>query len=116
MRLLRDSAPSLMREILRDQPMSAAKAGFAWRVAAGPALARATTARWTDDGTLHIEAGDASWRREVRHARPLLLTRLRALLGDAAIRRVVIGEPRTRNHRTPEPGTSEPRNPGTPKH
>jgi predicted nucleic acid-binding Zn ribbon protein len=83
-----------MSDILKGQPTSPAKVAFAWRLAAGPVLSRATRARWTDDGTLHVTAAEPAWRREARRARPALTARLDALLGSGVVRRIDIADPK----------------------
>ena len=54
MQSMRDAAPDVLREILASQPTTEAKVLFAWRMAAGPAMARAARAAWTPDGTLRL--------------------------------------------------------------
>jgi len=90
MESLHTTADGALREILANQPTSQAKVAFAWRMAAGPALARATEATFREDGILVIHARTEAWLREVRHAKPMLVTRLRALLGDSVVKRLVI--------------------------
>jgi hypothetical protein len=90
----------MLAEILRRQPTSPAKIECAWRLAAGTAFARAAQVQWAEDGTLRVDVADPAWRREVQRARPMLVERLRGLLGDAAISRLVIVDPgRTRPSR-----------------
>jgi len=83
--------PSVVTELLRRQPLSPAKVGFAWRTAAGPALSRATTAELREDGTILVRATTAAWATEVERSRALLLTRLQEMLGpDVATRLAVL--------------------------
>ena len=63
---------------------------FAWRVAAGTALSRAGVAELGEGGTLRVRARDEAWRRELKHARPVILERLRHLLGKDAVHKIVI--------------------------
>lgn len=63
---------------------------FAWRVAAGAALGRAGVAELGEGGTLRVRARDETWRRELQRARPVILDRLRHLLGQDAVRKIVI--------------------------
>jgi len=78
-----------MRSLLNQQPTSAGKVKFAWRVAAGPALGRAGVAELGERGTLRVRARDEAWRRELKHARPVILERLRQLLGKDAIQKIM---------------------------
>ena len=81
---------SVVIELVRRQPVSPAKVAFAWRTAAGPALARAATAQLRDDGTLLIRATTAAWAHEVERSRGLLLARMQEMLGpDVAVRLTV---------------------------
>jgi hypothetical protein len=73
-----DTLPSL----LARQPMSAGKIAFAWQLAVGPALARATTVKY-GDGVLSVRSSDARWIREVERSRAIILERLQSLLGPA---------------------------------
>jgi predicted nucleic acid-binding Zn ribbon protein len=85
---LRRTAADVLHTLLQSQPTTATKIVFAWHVAVGPALARATQVEWRDDGTLHVRARDAAWLRELRHARPVIAQRLADLLGRDTVRRL----------------------------
>jgi len=72
--------PGAVAELLRDAPLSDGKIAFAWKVAVGPALDRATAVKL--DGTvLLVEVASAQWAREIKRSTGLILPRLRALLG-----------------------------------
>lgn len=86
---LRDTATDALRDLLSRQPTTAAKVLFAWRLAAGSAMARAAQAAWAD-GTLRLAPADPAWRRELQRARPVLLERLRHWLGADVIQAIVI--------------------------
>jgi hypothetical protein len=81
------TAARAMRMLLDAQPLDEAKVRFAWTVAAGPALARATTVAWTD-GVLSVRAKSEAWRLEVRRGRAVILQRISQLVGEAAVRRI----------------------------
>ena len=87
---IRETASSALGDLLRHQPDTAAKVVFAWHIAAGPTLARATSASWRDDGTLRVEASSAAWHREVVRAKPLLVRRLQQLLGPDVVKNVTV--------------------------
>jgi predicted nucleic acid-binding Zn ribbon protein len=57
---------------------------------AGPALARASTAVWSNAGTLYVRAQSDAWRKELRRASPILMSRLGDLLGKDVIRRIEV--------------------------
>jgi hypothetical protein len=82
-----------LNALLRQQPDTPAKVVFAWRMAAGAALARATRASWEPDGTLRLEPETPVWYREVVRARPILAARLRALLGADVVKHISIVKP-----------------------
>ena len=84
------SAQRMLRTVLAAQPPGPARSLFAWKMAAGPAMARATDATWREDGTLVVRATNEAWTRELRRARPVLTDRVRLLLADDSVRRIVI--------------------------
>lgn len=92
MESLQQTAARVLGPLLDAQPLSPGKVSFAWNIAAGPALARASTPTWTPDGTLRIRARSTAWRTEIERARPMIATRLQQLLGADAIRRIIISE------------------------
>ena len=87
---LRSYETEALRRLLEAQPTSSAKIGFAWRMAAGAALANAADLEWRDDGVLVVKAKTRAWLKELRHARPILTTRITDLLGPGVVQRFVI--------------------------
>ncbi len=75
--------PGVIAEMIRRQPLSPAKVAFAWRSAAGAAVARATRVDLRNDGTLLVFVEDPRWRSEIERAAGMLRPKLAALLGDA---------------------------------
>ena len=84
------TAARALRTLLDSQPTTPAKVAFAWRMSAGPALGRATSAEWRPDGVLIVRASTPAWLKELRHARPLLVARVRELVGPDVVKRVII--------------------------
>jgi len=76
--------PAVLAEIIRRQPASKERTAFAWSVAVGPALARATTVELRER-TLVVSARDARWAHEIERARETILARLKHLLGDSTV-------------------------------
>lgn len=74
--------PGALAAVLRKAPLTKEKVEFAWRTAVGPALAKVTTVDLRDR-RLRVAARDANWQREVNRARPVILARLKDVLGDA---------------------------------
>lgn len=68
--------------------MTPEKLAFAWQSAVGAALANVTTISLRE-GVLHVAARDRTWQREVRRSMPVILARLKTMLGDE-IRRLDI--------------------------
>jgi predicted nucleic acid-binding Zn ribbon protein len=79
--------PAILAEILKRQPSSAARTRFAWQLAVGPALARATTVELVD-GTLCVRAADPRWIGELTRAKGVVLARLQHLLGPGEVTRI----------------------------
>ena len=82
-----DVAASALAEMLARQPMSPGKLEFAWRAAVGPALARAARLDWRD-GRVVVHMTSPEWTREVERSKPVILDRLRMLLGKDAVKRL----------------------------
>ena len=82
---LQGFATGVLAEMLRRQPASKERTAFAWSIAVGPALARATTVDLSD-GVLIVRARDQRWAREIYRNRATVLERLRELLGKEAVR------------------------------
>ena len=82
--------PSVVRNILRNGPMSPGKIQAAWRLAVGTAIDRATSVALLEDGTLEVASAELAWRREVKRSQGLILARLHDLLGPASIKKVKV--------------------------
>lgn len=83
------TATRAVRQLLEAQPLTEAKVRFAWTLAAGPALARATTLTFTD-GVLTVRTRSTAWHQELTRAEGLLRARLDELLGAGAVRRLTV--------------------------
>jgi hypothetical protein len=84
------AASGAIRAMLERQPTTSGKVAFAWSLAAGPSLARASAVEWLPDGTLAVRARSDAWRLEIVRARPLITARLDALLGADVVRRLTV--------------------------
>ena len=93
MQSISDAVPAALAALLERQPLSPAKVDFAWRVAVGPAVARATQVALDTEGVLVVTTADRHWTREVESARPLVLARLARLLGPNVVSRIVVRGP-----------------------
>jgi Dna[CI] antecedent DciA-like protein len=79
--------PGALEAVLRRIPLTRDKVAFAWRVAVGPAVDRATTIDLRDN-VLYVSAKDPAWHKEIERSMVLILKRLKALLGDDAVRKI----------------------------
>lgn len=77
---IQNFSAGVVAELVRRQPGSAARTSFAWQIAVGPALARATTVELVE-GVLRVRARDPRWLGEIRDARQQVLLRVQHLLG-----------------------------------
>lgn len=82
-----DFATPVLAELLAQQPMTPGKLQFAWRAAVGPALARASSVELRGARVV-VHMTSAEWAREIERSRPMILARLRLLLGQDAITRI----------------------------
>jgi hypothetical protein len=84
MKPLGSIVPGALAALLRSAPISPAQIEFAWRVAVGPAIGRATSVR-LEGTTLLVEAESPEWTREVSRSSSLVLARLQTLVGAERI-------------------------------
>jgi predicted nucleic acid-binding Zn ribbon protein len=80
-------ASGVLAEVIRRQPASPERTRFAWQLAVGPALARATTVDLRD-GVLFVTARDERWRGEIARAQDAILAKLQHLLGPESVRKI----------------------------
>lgn len=85
---VQDCITRVVADILQRQPRSRHKVDFAWRVAVGPGLARATSVTLLADGTLEVQPKSPHWRREVERSQGLIRRRLGSLLGPDVVRSI----------------------------
>jgi predicted nucleic acid-binding Zn ribbon protein len=89
MEALQSFAPVVLAEIIRRQPASKERTEFAWSIAVGPALARATTVELRNHNMI-VCARDLHWARELERARDTILPRLQMLLGRDTVKGLYI--------------------------
>ena len=80
--------PGVVAEIIRKAPLTDEKVSFAWRLAVGPAVDKATTVRLGSDGTLHVKAESQAWVDAVRKSVGLIRSRLAHYLGDDTVKKM----------------------------
>ena len=79
--------PAVVANVIRKAPLTDEKVAFAWRLAVGPAVAKATNVRLDTNGTLYVTA-QAAWLDGVRQSVGLIRSRLAHFLGDDAVKRI----------------------------
>jgi hypothetical protein len=79
--------PHALASVLEKAPLTPEKVKFAWRMAVGAAVDRATTVE-LQDRVLRVRAKDTAWRREVERSAALIRGRLGELLGPGIVRRI----------------------------
>ncbi len=80
--------PAVLAEVIRKGPLCDEKVTLAWRLAVGPAIAKATTVRLVADGTLHIKTESQAWIDAVRKSTSLIQIRMGDLLGEKLVKRL----------------------------
>lgn len=80
--------PAVVAEVVRKAPLTDAKVAFAWRLAVGPALGKATSVRLGTDGTLYVSAESKAWNDSIRASIGMIRSRLAHYLGDEAVKRI----------------------------
>ena len=89
MRPLALAVPGAVAELLRSAPLSDGKVAFAWKVAVGPTMERATAIKL--DGTvLIVDVTTAQWAREIKRSSGLILSRLSTLLGRDTVTEIKV--------------------------
>ena len=79
--------------LVRPAPLSAEKVLFAWRVAVGPAVSRATRVRLAADGALEVQVDDDRFGDELARSVPTVLRRVQELLGPETVSRIGLRRP-----------------------
>ncbi len=80
--------PAIVAEVIRKAPLTDDKVAFAWRLAVGPAVGKATTVRLGANGTLYVKADAAAWNDAIAKSLGLIRSRLAHYLGESAVTRI----------------------------
>lgn len=80
--------PAVVADVVRKAPLTDAKVAFAWRLAVGPAVGKATSVRLGPDGTLYVTAESKAWNDSIRTSIGMIRSRLAHYLGDEAVKRI----------------------------
>ena len=79
--------PAVVAEVVRKAPLTDEKVAFAWRLAVGPAVGKATSVRLAD-GTLYVTAESSAWNDSIRASIGMIRSRLDHYLGDGVVKRL----------------------------
>ena len=88
MQPIHNFASGVLAQVIRRQPDSPGRTTFAWQLAVGPALARATTVT-LDGSVLRVTANDPRWLKEIDRARGGILPKLQHLLGQGTVTKII---------------------------
>jgi predicted nucleic acid-binding Zn ribbon protein len=80
--------PAVVAEVVRKAPLTDEKVAFAWRLAVGPALGKATRVRLAADGTLYVTADSPAWHDSIRASVGMIRSRLAHYLGEETVKRI----------------------------
>jgi hypothetical protein len=80
--------PAVVAEVVRKAPLTDEKVAFAWRLAVGPAVGKATSVRLASDGTLYVTADSSAWSDSIRASIGMIRSRLAHYLGENAVKRI----------------------------
>lgn len=89
----RSIIPQVLAEMLQKAPLTPEKVAFAWRMAVGPTIDRASTVVLDEAGALHVAVSDPHWGPAIRKSSRLILERLAGLLGPGVVTRLVLRDP-----------------------
>ena len=88
MQPIHDFAGGVLAQVIRRQPDSPERTRFAWQLAVGPALARATTVTLAGS-VLRVTANDPRWLKEIDRARGAILPKVQHLLGPGTVTKII---------------------------
>ena len=80
--------PAVLADVIRKAPLTDEKVAFAWRLAVGPAIDKATTVRLAANGTLYVKAEARAWNDAIGKSLGLIRSRLAHYLGETAVKNI----------------------------
>lgn len=80
--------PAVLADVIRKAPLTDEKVQFAWRLAVGPAVDKATTVRLAPNGTLYVKTAAPAWNDAIAKSFGLIRSRLAHFLGETAVARI----------------------------
>lgn len=91
--------PHGLGAVLRKAPLSPEKVAFAWRLAVGPAVDKATTIELRER-VLHVTTKGGGWAQELRRSAASIRQRLADLLGEDVVSYIEVASDVGRRPRT----------------
>jgi hypothetical protein len=82
--------PAVLAEVIRKAPLTDEKVAFAWRLAVGPAVDKATTVRLASNGTLYVRADAPAWNDAIAKSFGLIRSRLAHYLGETTVKNIEV--------------------------
>jgi Dna[CI] antecedent, DciA len=80
--------PAIVADVIRKAPLTDEKVKFAWRLAVGSAVDKATTVRLAANGTLYVKAEAPAWNDAIAKSFGLIRSRLAHYLGETAVKNI----------------------------
>ena len=80
--------PAVLADVIRKAPLTDEKVAFAWRLAVGPAVDKATTVRLAPNGILYVKADAPAWNDAIGKSLGLIRSRLAHFLGETTVKSV----------------------------
>ncbi len=80
--------PAVLADVIRKAPLTDEKVAFAWRLAVGPAIGKATTVRLASNGTLYVKTAAPAWNDAIGKSLGLIRSRLAHYLGETAVKHI----------------------------
>jgi hypothetical protein len=80
--------PAVVAEVIRKAPLTDEKVAFAWRLAVGPAVAKATSVRLGANGILYVKSESPAWSDAIGKSFGVIRSRLAHYLGESAVTRI----------------------------
>ena len=80
--------PAVLADVIRKAPLTDEKVAFAWRLAVGPAVDKATTVRLSDNGTLYVKSDAQAWNDAIGKSLGIIRSRLAHFLGETTVARI----------------------------
>lgn len=80
--------PAVLADVIRKAPLTDEKVQFAWRLAVGPAVDKATTVRLGANGTLYVKTEAPAWNDAIGKSLGIIRSRLAHFLGETTINRI----------------------------